>query len=190
MTGRTRVLRDEPLAPLPGAAWSLFLRCWCAGVGGGARARSLVVAFMGNPAVNGVILGILLAGIVYIFRQVLLLDPEIDWIEIFRDRLADARPDRAAGRRRACWRRWRACWARGSAAGSACRRRSLHTLLDGIASRLDETRETSRYLIGAAGLSRPARHVLRPAGDGALGRRRDRRARRRRRRCRRAPSPT
>ncbi|MGA7867388.1 MAG: flagellar motor protein MotA, partial [Stellaceae bacterium] len=37
--------------------------------------RSLVSAFMGNPAVNGVILGILIAGIVYIFRQVLSLDP-------------------------------------------------------------------------------------------------------------------
>src|SRR5271156_5298207 len=49
-----------------------------------ALGRPLVAAFMGNPGVNGVILGILLAGIVYIFRQVLLLDPEIDWIENFR----------------------------------------------------------------------------------------------------------
>ena len=40
--------------------------------------RSLADAFMGNPAVNGVILGILIAGIIYIFRQVVLLDPEID----------------------------------------------------------------------------------------------------------------
>ncbi|MGH7113158.1 MAG: flagellar motor protein MotA, partial [Stellaceae bacterium] len=46
--------------------------------------RSLAAAFMGNPGVNGVILGILLAGIVYIFRQVLLLAPEIEWIESFR----------------------------------------------------------------------------------------------------------
>src|SRR5437667_10504355 len=51
--------------------------------------RPLVAAFMGNPAVNGVILGILLAGIIYIFRQVLMLDPEIDWIESFRERLAN-----------------------------------------------------------------------------------------------------
>ena len=47
--------------------------------------RSLVNAFMGNPAVNGVILGILIAGIVYIFRQVLSLDPELRWIEDFRN---------------------------------------------------------------------------------------------------------
>src|SRR6184192_2591143 len=71
--------------------------------------RPLLAAFMGNPAVNGVILGILIAGIIYIFRQVWLLDPEIDWIESFRQRLANR---------------------------------------DRIASRLDETRETSRYLIG------------------------------------------
>src|SRR5438270_175697 len=47
--------------------------------------RPLVNAFMGNPAVNGVILGILISGIVYIFRQVLSLDPEIRWIEEFRN---------------------------------------------------------------------------------------------------------
>ena len=38
--------------------------------------RPLSTAFMGNPGINGVILGILLCGIVYIFRQVLLLNPE------------------------------------------------------------------------------------------------------------------
>src|ERR1700746_2908119 len=47
--------------------------------------RSFVNAFMGNPAVNGVILGILIAGIIYIFRQVLLLDPELGWIESLRN---------------------------------------------------------------------------------------------------------
>src|SRR5947199_2249148 len=54
-----------------------------------ALGRPLLAAFMGNPAVNGVILGILLAGIVYIFRQVVLLGPATDWIDAFRERLAD-----------------------------------------------------------------------------------------------------
>jgi hypothetical protein len=36
-----------------------------------ALGRPLLAAFMGNPGVNGVILGILVAGIAYIFRQVL-----------------------------------------------------------------------------------------------------------------------
>src|SRR6266446_4780995 len=108
----------------------------------------LFAAFMGNPAVNGVILGILIAGIIYIFRQVLLLRPASDWIDSFRERLADrdltAPPGptprllgplaRMLGRRQS-----------GRVSLSVA---SLQTLLDGIASRLDETRETSRYLIG------------------------------------------
>ena len=108
----------------------------------------LLAAFMGNPAVNGVILGILFAGIIYIFRQVLLLRPASAWIDSFRERLADrdltAPPGptprllgplaRMLGRRQS-----------GRVSLSAT---SLQTLLDGIASRLDETRETSRYLIG------------------------------------------
>src|ERR1041384_2273389 len=54
-----------------------------------ALGRPLFAAFMGNPAVNGVILGILCAGVAYIFRQVLLLEPASDWIDDFRERLAD-----------------------------------------------------------------------------------------------------
>ena len=37
-------------------------------------------AFMGNPALNGVILGALLLGIIYSFRQILRLDPERRWL--------------------------------------------------------------------------------------------------------------
>lgn len=106
--------------------------------------RPLTQYFLGNPAVNGIILGILLAGIVYIFHQVILLNPEVAWIEKFR-RSPDAprigTPPRLLspmatmlGDRRG-----------GKVTLSAT---ALRTLLDGIAARLDETRETSRYLIG------------------------------------------
>ena len=78
---------------------------------------------MGNPAVNGVILGILVAGIAYIFRQVLLLEPEIDWIESFRQPQAGGE-EPMAGRRPAP--RLLAPMARmlgaRQAGGSACRR--------------------------------------------------------------------
>ncbi len=104
---------------------------------------------MGNPGVNGVILGILVAGIAYIFRQVLLLDPEIDWIESFRHREAGGE-EPMAGRRPAP--RLLAPMARMLGARQVGRvslsASSLQTLLDGIGSRLNETRETSRYLIG------------------------------------------
>jgi hypothetical protein len=103
---------------------------------------ALVRAFLGNPTVNGVILGILLVGIAYIFRQVLLLDPEAQWIESFRRGAAEDRPPP----------RLLAPMARmlgGQRSGRVTLSpSSLQTLLDGISSRLNETRETSRYLIG------------------------------------------
>ena len=113
-----------------------------------ALGRPLVNAFMGNPGVNGVILVILLAGIAYIFRQVLLLDPEIDWIENFRYRQADddqATEGDAAPRLLAPMARMLGTRQGRRVSLSAT---SLQTLLDGIGSRLAETRETSRYLIG------------------------------------------
>jgi hypothetical protein len=107
----------------------------------------LLKAFMGNPAVNGVILGILIAGIIYIFRQVLLLDPELEWIENFRN---DSPDGSAAERRRSP--RLLGPMAHMLEAQKGRRvslsASSLQALLDGISSRLNETRETSRYLIG------------------------------------------
>jgi hypothetical protein len=100
--------------------------------------------FLGNPAMNGIILGILLAGIIYIFRQVVLINPEVNWIEHFRRNQASVSTERMPrllspmatmlGDRRG-----------GRVSLSAV---GMRTLLDGIGTRLDETRETSRYLIG------------------------------------------
>lgn len=103
---------------------------------------ALQAAFLNNPALNGLILGTLLAGILFIFRQVLMLRPEVAWLEHFQ---AGAPPTggpepvllapmaRMLGERR------------GRLTLSAL---SMRSLLDGIASRLDESRELSRYLIG------------------------------------------
>jgi len=105
---------------------------------------ALIHFFMGNPAVNGVILGILLAGIIYIFWQVRLLKPEVRWLEAFRRNqaslsreemppmlapMATMLADRRGGR-------------------ISLSAMSLRTLLDGIGARLDDRREASRYLIG------------------------------------------
>jgi hypothetical protein len=113
-----------------------------------ALGRPLVTAFMGNPGVNGVILVILLAGIAYIFRQVLLLDPEIDWIENFR--YHQDGDDPTPGSASAPWLLAPMARMLGTRQGRrvSLSATSLQTLLDGIGSRLAETRETSRYLIG------------------------------------------
>jgi hypothetical protein len=110
--------------------------------------RPLLAAFLGNPAVNGLILGILLAGIIYIFRQVFLLGPATGWIDRFRVRLANrdlTAPPGPTPRLLAPMARMLGSRQSSRVSLSAT---SLQTLLDGIASRLDETRETSRYLIG------------------------------------------
>ena len=55
----------------------------------------LFEAFMANPALNGFIIGVLLLGIIYIFRQVALLMREVAWIEGFRNNkqvLSNQRP--------------------------------------------------------------------------------------------------
>jgi hypothetical protein len=112
----------------------------------GVLGRELVNAFMGNPAVNGVILGILIAGIIYIFRQVLLLDPEIEWIESYRNSQAGGDPAARTAAPRLLASMARMLGAQGQRVSLSPS--SLQTLLDGIGSRLNETRETSRYLIG------------------------------------------
>jgi len=54
-------------------------------------APALVRFFLGNPAVNGMIVVILLAGIAYIFRQVLQLNPQVAWIERYRQMTGEQR---------------------------------------------------------------------------------------------------
>ena len=109
-------------------------------------APALYSAFMGNPALNGIIMGAMLVGIIYIFREVMLLNPEVAWIENYRRNqsgggAAVGKPPRLLtpmatmfGERKG-----------GRVSLSAV---SLRTLLDGIATRLDESREISRYFIG------------------------------------------
>ena len=41
-------------------------------------------AFMANPGLNGLIIGVLLIGIIFSFRQVLQLFPEVAWVNGFR----------------------------------------------------------------------------------------------------------
>ena len=100
-------------------------------------------AFFTNAPLNTLIIGVFVFGIFYNFRQVLVLGTEVNWIEQFRgDRavLADTPAPRLLAPMAAMLRE-----RRGRLSLSAPTMRSL---LDGIAARLDESRDLSRYMIG------------------------------------------
>lgn len=103
----------------------------------------LFEAFMANPALNGLILGVLLLGIIYIFRQVALLMREVAWIEGFRNNhhaLSNQRPPQLLAPMAAMLGEHGEQFSLSTL--------SLRSLLDGISSRLEESRDLSRYLIG------------------------------------------
>jgi len=100
-------------------------------------------AFVANPGLNGLILGVLLIGIVYSFRQVGMLSREVTWMETFRRRRPgislQAQPRLLATIATALGER------EGPVRLSAM---STRALLDGVSSRLDEAGQISRYLTG------------------------------------------
>jgi hypothetical protein len=105
--------------------------------------KPLLGAFQANPMLNGLILGVLLLGIVYSFRQVFSLAPEVRWIEHFRTNQPGAAAQ-SAPRLLSPMARMLAD-RKGKVMLSAMAMRSL---LDGISARLDEARDISRYMIG------------------------------------------
>lgn len=102
-------------------------------------------AFLANPALNGLIAGMLVIGIFYTLRQVQRLRPEVTWLESYRrteNGLAPtARPPVLLGPMATML----GDGARGRMSLSTL---SMTSLLDSISSRLDEAREISRYLTG------------------------------------------
>ncbi len=100
-------------------------------------------AFLANVPLNGLILGVLLLGIVYNFRQVTMLNPEVAWIESFRYNQPTPSQSKAP----------KLLAPMATMLGERKERLSLsafsmRSLLDGIQSRLDESRDISRYIIG------------------------------------------
>ncbi|MGE0718906.1 MAG: flagellar motor protein MotA [Alphaproteobacteria bacterium] len=100
-------------------------------------------AFLAKPAMNGMIVGIILFGVAYIVRQVIQLEPEAAWADTLRRSepgLSVMRTPRLLGPVATVLSE-----RRGKVTLSAPAQRAL---LDGLSSRLDETRDISRYLIG------------------------------------------
>lgn len=105
--------------------------------------RELIDAFVATPVLNGLILGVLLAGVIYTFRNVASLEREVEWLETFRRNkpgLAGLGQPRLLAPMAAMITEKRDRFTLSATA--------MRSLLDGIQSRLDETREISRYTVG------------------------------------------
>ncbi len=108
----------------------------------GVLAPGLVKVFWANPGLNGLIIGVFLVGIAMNFRQVLILSPEVAWLESWRR----GQPALSGGR-------LRLLAPMASMLGERQGRMSLsamalRSLLDSISTRLDEGRELARYFVG------------------------------------------
>ena len=104
----------------------------------------LFKAFMANAPLNGLILGVLILGIIYNFRQVIMLYREVSWIENFRRNepvSTEVKPPKLLSPMATML---------GEQSSNHLRLStlSMRSLLDGIYSRLDESRDLSRYTIG------------------------------------------
>ena len=101
------------------------------------------LAFMANPGLNGLIVFVLLMGIIYAFRMVWRLFPEANWVNSFR--IADPSLEVPFTPRLLAP---MATLLRDRQGHTMLSPLSMRSLLDSLASRLDESRDISRYLIG------------------------------------------
>jgi len=105
--------------------------------------QQLATAFMANSAINGVIVAVFFFGVIYVFRQVGMLNSEIAWMEMFRRR----RPGVSVQTQPRLLATVAAAFSEreGPVRLSAM---STRALLDGVSARLDESGQIARYLTG------------------------------------------
>ncbi|MEX1059594.1 MAG: flagellar motor protein MotA [Methyloceanibacter sp.] len=108
------------------------------------QTQQLRHSFMANPGLNALIIGVLLVGIVYAFRQVLRLYPEINWVNNFR--ISD--PGITSDKTTPVLLAPMATMLRDRTGHLSLATGAMRSLLDSVASRLEEQRETTRYLVG------------------------------------------
>ena len=111
---------------------------------------ALITAFESNPLLNALIFLVLAIGIGWNLLQVVRLQPEVTWLETFqsaRSRLSDLPPPRLLAP-------MASMLASRTAKGREGQDRftlsapAMRSLLDSLSSRLDESRELSRYMTG------------------------------------------
>lgn len=105
--------------------------------------EQLKKSWMTNPGLNGLIIGVLAFGVLFAFRQVFRLYPEIRWVNAFR--IADPgllnphKPVLLAPM---------ATMLRDRTGALSLSPAAMRAFMDSISSRLDEARDTGRYLVG------------------------------------------
>jgi hypothetical protein len=105
--------------------------------------KQIWTAFLANPVLNALIIGVLAFGIALAFRQVIRLFPEVNWVNGFR--LAD--PGLAVERPPVLLAPM-AVLLRDRIGRMAISSQMMRGILDSIAARLDEARDISRYMTG------------------------------------------
>ncbi|MBL8572607.1 MAG: flagellar motor protein MotA [Hyphomicrobiaceae bacterium] len=105
--------------------------------------RQIWAAFLANPGLNGLIIGVLVLGILLAVRQVAILFREVRWVNAFRigdPGLQMQDPPRLLGPMAALF--------RDRAGRMQITPEIMRSILDSIGMRLDESRDITRYLGG------------------------------------------
>lgn len=101
--------------------------------------RQVATAFSTNPGLNGLIIGVLLIGILLAFAQVIGLFREVRWVNSYRSGIADTAEPVLLAPMKSLLTRTQA---------TALSTGAMRSLLESIATRLDESRDIARYLTG------------------------------------------
>lgn len=105
--------------------------------------EQLLISLMTNPGLNALIIGVLAFGILYAFRQVIRLYPEIRFINAFR--ISD--PGLSTTHQPVLLSPM-ATMLRDRTGSLSLSTVAMRSIMDSIGSRLDEARDTGRYLVG------------------------------------------
>jgi hypothetical protein len=123
--------------------WRMFVFLVLVGLLVAVLHKQLLEAMLTNPGLNFLICFVLFAGVCYAFSQVVRLYPEIRWVNAFR--IAD--PGLAISHRPVLLSPM-ATMLRGRTGSLSLSATSMRSIMDSIGGRLDEARDTGRYLVG------------------------------------------
>src|ERR1700730_17906416 len=106
--------------------------------------RQILNAFLANPWLNGLIIGVLMIGIILSFHHVIRLFREVSWVNGYRS----ADPKLEPAREPKLLAPMAAMLGSERAERVAISAQTMRAFLDSLATRLDEARDISRYLTG------------------------------------------